>query len=542
MDTSLTGFYTPPGSNALGTDLNQTVPGISSEPAKAKPKDLSQEDVLKAYEQEESLKRQKEIGTAENEAKAKREFADLNASFAEQVANWPELQQIKELEGTRQKAFIPTQESAGDLGLLFTLTNLVGFAIGGKTKGNAQAAMSAMNGMLEGHHKGRDDVYKREKDAFEENQKAIDKTLASLRAGFQDGLKLLATNREAGKAKIEATLAENNATTVKDLYNKLGAVTAAKVVENMYNTQEKNKKAREKEQGTLVPFTKPDGTVVLMNNKTGEIKESPELTGASKLGTKPKAAAGEGGTTATRDTESNYVDAIANYSIKAPGLRDKKRPEIMAKVLQKNPDYRESDFGDRDIAYRNWTSPNGAGAKQIQAFNTVANHLEAISELGKALNNNDARALNSVSNYFDRELGYPNVTNFEAAKQVVSGEIVKAITGTSGALRDREEAQRIFNSASSPAQLEGAIKSIRTLIQGRLDVARNLYETGTGRKNFDSFLSPAAKTEFSGGGQAPAAAPAQSYKDPEDVKAAYKSGKITREQAVDILKKDFGHQ
>jgi len=38
-----------------------------------------------------------------------------------------------------------------------------------------QAAMSAMNGMLEGHQKGRADLYKQQKDIFETNQKLLDK-------------------------------------------------------------------------------------------------------------------------------------------------------------------------------------------------------------------------------------------------------------------------------------------------------------------------------------------------------------------------------
>jgi len=59
--------------------------------------------------------------------------------------------------------FVPTKETAADMGLLFTLTNIVGFMIGGKSKGNAQQAMSAMNGMLEGHQKGREDLYKERK-------------------------------------------------------------------------------------------------------------------------------------------------------------------------------------------------------------------------------------------------------------------------------------------------------------------------------------------------------------------------------------------
>ena len=71
------------------------------------------------------------------------------------------------------KPFIPTEKTAGDLGLIFTLTNIIGFGIGRGAKGSAQAALSAQNGMLEGYQKGDMDAYKKQKDIFEENQKAL---------------------------------------------------------------------------------------------------------------------------------------------------------------------------------------------------------------------------------------------------------------------------------------------------------------------------------------------------------------------------------
>ena len=78
--------------------------------------------------------------------------------------------------------FIPSKENAQDLAALFSLMNVIGFAIGAGGKQNAQAAMSAMNGMLEGHQKGRADLYKQQKDIFETNQKLLDKKIDEIGA------------------------------------------------------------------------------------------------------------------------------------------------------------------------------------------------------------------------------------------------------------------------------------------------------------------------------------------------------------------------
>jgi len=56
---------------------------------------------------------------------------------------------------------------------LFGLISVIGFTIGMGGKRHAMQAMSAMNGMLEGHRAGREDVYKREKGIFEEQLKAL---------------------------------------------------------------------------------------------------------------------------------------------------------------------------------------------------------------------------------------------------------------------------------------------------------------------------------------------------------------------------------
>jgi hypothetical protein len=149
-----------------------------------------------------------------------------------------------------------------------------------------------------------------------------------------------------------------------------------------------------------------------------------------------------------------------------------------------------------ELAYRDWIRPGGQGGKNIMAVNTVAQHLTQLDELGKALNNSDYPTLNKIANRYSVAVGQDPVTNFNAAKQAVAGEIVRVITQTGGALADRQEAETILDAAKSPAQLEGAIGTIKNLIGGRINSAKYLYEVGTRRKDFTQMLTPDARKTF----------------------------------------------
>ena len=122
----------------------------------------------------------------------------------------------------KAKPFIPHEENSQDLMMLFGLLNVVGFAIGSGGKEYSQAAMSAMNGMLEGHKKGRDDLYKKEKSIFETNQKQLDSRIKQLLAFMQDTELLSGMDKTARDQAIEGEFLRNKADTLKEFYKKRG--------------------------------------------------------------------------------------------------------------------------------------------------------------------------------------------------------------------------------------------------------------------------------------------------------------------------------
>jgi len=142
--------------------------------------------------------------------------------------------------------FVPSKENAQDLAALFSLVNVMGFLIGGAGKENAQAAMSAMNGMLEGHQKGRADLYKQELSEFDKNFKSMVQKHAEFRRKYEDAVKLAAVDKEAGVAQAELVAIEYGSNVVKakakkgDILGGLETINSGqKLVEEAYKYLEK---------------------------------------------------------------------------------------------------------------------------------------------------------------------------------------------------------------------------------------------------------------------------------------------------------------
>jgi hypothetical protein len=159
---------------------------------------------------------------AERSAQKVKDVGAVEEQYATQVAAAPEMAEKKRVSEDMEKPFIPTQESAKDMASLFSLINVVGFALGAGGKRNAQGAMSAMNGMLEGHRAGREDVYKKEKTAFDTNLKQLKMRYDTLDNQLKDALNTYKTDKEAGLRKAEMAYAEAGANFYKQYQDKFG--------------------------------------------------------------------------------------------------------------------------------------------------------------------------------------------------------------------------------------------------------------------------------------------------------------------------------
>jgi hypothetical protein len=477
-----------------------------------KKRDTSSQEELAASQKVielETKKAQNEAERAATQARAKETATtELTARQTEREAP------IKEQKGSIDKQlmdshFEPSKENLESQVALFSLINVIGFAIGSGGKQNAQQAMSAMNGMLEGHQKGREDVFKQEKVKFDSNFKALQSKATFLENELRHSLEEFTRDKRAADERAAAAFAEAGADFMKTYAEKNGLVAAYERAKEVRKAADKAVTDEQTRQQRIEDKIDAEARA----EKQRVIDDRRRLAEREEFARYAAGLKGGGGAAVSgmspKELFEDAAKAIANYAEKPPGLRDPQRTALLARARQINPNYNEAGYGDRDIAYRNWINPNGAGFKQIAAFTTVAGHLETLDKLGVALKNNDTQAINSAYNWFQVATGDPAVTNFNAAKQAVAAETIKAITGTPGALRDREEAAAIFGAVQSPAQLKGVIGTVKELINSRLQTSQAMFEAGTGRQNFDELLPPIVKQTFRAGkGASQVAAPA----------------------------------
>lgn len=276
-------------------------------------------------------KAESDISQSEQEQK-RIQATGTSAAAQKQVADIEKSQ--RDLDEAMQKEplpkFVPSKENAEDLAILFSIVNVMGFLIGGAGKENAQAAMSAMNGMLEGHQKGRADLYKKELAEFDKNFKSMVQKHAEFRKKYEDAVKLAAVDKEAGIAQAELVAIEYGSNVVKakakkgDILGGLETINSGqKLVEEAYKYLEKTEaeqsrrqfeleqekerrkfelarqaaqfahteRMKREEGATFNYFTTPDGNLVAVNTKNPkDIRTIPiDLRDATKLGAKPTA-------------------------------------------------------------------------------------------------------------------------------------------------------------------------------------------------------------------------------------------------------------
>lgn len=188
----------------------------------------------------------------------------------------------------------------------------------------------------------------------------------------------------------------------------------------------------------------------------------------------------------------DVVRAVANYEIdpnKEASLQKGQRDQLYRDVKQFDPTYDQTHFGEKTGVIASFS--RGADRAAVNSLNVSVAHLATLGKLGDALNNGGIPAFNKLANTVGVHTGSTGVTNFEAAKEIVGDEVVKAIVGGVSAQADREAIKHLINSAQTPAQLKGTIATFTELLGGQLEGRRKGYEAGTGLNNFDEkYLSP----------------------------------------------------
>lgn len=177
--------------------------------------------------EEKRLESERTVAREEEKLRLRQEEARL-------AQDSPERQALKTArEELKNAAFIPTKTTVKNVAELFSLMGIVGMAIGGDGKASAFNAMSAMNGMMQGYQKGRADLYKRERDIFEKNLKALQGKVTILQSELQEALQTYKTNRELGEQQAEIAFAKAGSDIGAQALKKQGLVRAVEYVDGV---------------------------------------------------------------------------------------------------------------------------------------------------------------------------------------------------------------------------------------------------------------------------------------------------------------------
>jgi hypothetical protein len=160
------------------------------------------------------------------------------------------------------------------------------------------------------------------------------------------------------------------------------------------------------------------------------------------------------------------IDMLGKYQLN-PTLALQRLPvgaraALVAQVQAKYPGWDETTYDAKKGAAQKFTYGDQGNA--LRSVATASAHLDQLGELADAMGNGNTQVINKVGNYFATQMGDPKVTNFDAIKNIVGQEVVKAIVAGGGSAGERDEAAAAFKNASSPAQLQGAIQHYRAVM------------------------------------------------------------------------------
>lgn len=182
------------------------------------------------------------------------------------------------------------------------------------------------------------------------------------------------------------------------------------------------------------------------------------------------------------------VKALAEGRLPFPSGMALKTPywqNLIGVVAQYDPSFNAQDYNARNRTRLDFTS--GASAKSMTALSTAINHGEEVLKTGAALGNVQiplvGNAFNALKNTASAASGDPAVGNFKSAAQTYLTEVAKVLQGGPPHEGELNRAQQVLNDANSPAQIQGAVKTISQLLMGRFGPLIDQYNQGMGTVN-----------------------------------------------------------
>jgi hypothetical protein len=196
---------------------------------------------------------------------------------------------------------------------------------------------------------------------------------------------------------------------------------------------------------------------------------------------------------------ADTVRAVADYEMdpnRVESLQKGARAQLYRDAKLYDATYDQTHFKEKGDVIASFSK--GQDRQAVNSLNVAVSHLGTLQKLGDALQNGDFVLWNKLRNAAGIQVGRPEATNFNAAKEIVGDEVVKAIVGGVSAQADRDAIKHLIMAQQSPAQLKGTINTFVDLLGGQLEGRRIGYQAGTGLNNFDrKYLSPETQEALS---------------------------------------------
>jgi hypothetical protein len=183
---------------------------------------------------------------------------------------------------------------------------------------------------------------------------------------------------------------------------------------------------------------------------------------------------------------ADIVRGVADYEMdpnRVESLQKGQRSQLYRDAKLYDPTYDQTHFTEKTGVINSFS--RGADRASVNSLNVAVSHLASLKDLGDALKNGQFPIVNRIFNQAGIQMGGQAVTNFNAAKEIVGDEVVKAIVGGVSAQADREAIKHLIMAQQSPEQLQGTINTFVDLLGGQLEGRRIGYQAGTGLINFD---------------------------------------------------------
>lgn len=235
----------------------------------------------------------------------------------------------------------------------------------------------------------------------------------------------------------------------------------------------------------------PDGKINIVSKPGGQNGAPMEFGDATKTGPDYLSTLDPQIASQVKALDEGRMQFPSSFALKTPYWQG-----MLASVSRYDPSFDAVNYNARASTRKAFTS--GKEAQQVNALNTVAQHLAQLQGYANALGNYSFTPLNTAKNAIEGTMGNAAPTNFNRTVLPVAQELERVWRGTGGTEGDIKQWIANMSSSSSPAQFKDAFQGLSDLIYGKLSALRDQYVQGMGTTaNPYQFLSPRTQAIFS---------------------------------------------